>query len=88
MTAVYDRQKLLSEKNIDKAFKFFDQNGDGEITADELSAVFGGGAISQINADIWAEICREVDTDGDGVISKEEFKQTMFDVLKRRASFL
>ncbi len=50
--------------------------------------MFGGGAISQMGADVWAEICREVDTDGDGVISKEEFKRTMFDVLRRRADFV
>ena len=63
-------------------------NGDGKITIDELRTVFGDSAISEEGEGIWAEICRDVDTDGDGIISKEEFKKTMFDVLKRRSDFV
>lgn len=36
MTAAINRDKLLKKDNLLKAFKIFDQNGDGILTQDEL----------------------------------------------------
>ena len=37
VTAAYDRVKLLSQRNITRAFNMFDKNGDGQITEEELT---------------------------------------------------
>ena len=46
IAAAFDKVKLLTEPNLEKAFKVFDQDGDGRISQDELRRVFGGGAVS------------------------------------------
>ena len=33
ITAAYDKQKLITSQSIDRAFKLFDQDGDGSISA-------------------------------------------------------
>lgn len=50
------------------------QDGSGTIDADELKEILGG----QIQDEaVWNEIIKEVDTNGDGVISLEEFTEMM-----------
>ena len=51
----------------------FDDNGDGEIDADELQGVLGEdfGAI--------VEMIKEVDVDGNGKVSFEEFAKAMME---------
>jgi Ca2+-binding EF-hand superfamily protein len=36
-----------------------------------------GGQLSDVDENVWTEIVREVDINGDGVISKEEFTTMM-----------
>ena len=45
IAAAFDKVKLLTEPNLQKAFKIFDQDGDGNISPEELKRVFGGGAV-------------------------------------------
>jgi Ca2+-binding EF-hand superfamily protein len=53
----------------------FDKDGGGTISTDELREVLGvGGNISE---EVWSKIIREVDENGDGEISFEEFKTMM-----------
>ncbi|XWS75565.1 hypothetical protein CRYUN_Cryun01aG0101200 [Craigia yunnanensis] len=55
----------------DRIFKRFDANGDGKISATEL-----GDALKTLGSVTGEEITRmmsEIDTDGDGFISYEEF---------------
>jgi Ca2+-binding EF-hand superfamily protein len=59
-----------------EAFKLFDRDGSGEITASEIKAILGSGK-KLANEAIFDEIIKEVDVNGDGVISFEEFKQMM-----------
>ena len=44
ITAAFDKQMLLSEANINRAFKMLDINGDGKIDRSELIQVFNNGA--------------------------------------------
>ena len=37
--ALSDKEKLLSDKNLEEAFKFFDKDNSGFITWDEIAAV-------------------------------------------------
>ena len=51
------------------------QDNSGQITKDELREVLEGTAVNDDN--IWNELIREADTDNDGQICFEEFKQMM-----------
>merc|ERR1711972_762339 len=64
------QRKILStnEQYVKDIFTVFDENGDGQIDAEELAKVIEG------DEDEIKELIREIDTDGDGVISFEEFK--------------
>jgi len=73
------QRKLLSvnDSYIHAVFSVFDENGDGNINADELAKVLdmqGAGDDEKI-----VEIIKEVDSDGDGVISWDEFRIAMLE---------
>jgi calcium-dependent protein kinase len=53
----------------------YDKDGSGAISTDELKEVLGVGA--QISEDVWDKIISEVDENGDGEVSFEEFKTMM-----------
>ena len=46
ITAAYNREMLLSQQNLQIAFKMFDQDGNGQLSMDELKAVFASGSAS------------------------------------------
>lgn len=51
--------------------------------------MFGGGSVSFAQGEkMWDEIMREVDSDNSGSINYTEFKECMFGVLSKRASFV
>lgn len=63
-TATINQQELLNEPNMLAAFNMFDKDGSGTIKAEEIGAMMGlnfeGGD------EVWAEILKEVDVNGDG----------------------
>ena len=66
-----NKSKLLSREKIEAAFKAFDADGSGEITADEIKQFLGKS--NNYNEEVWNELIREVDQNGDGVIDLDEF---------------
>jgi Ca2+-binding EF-hand superfamily protein len=60
---------------LDMAFKVFDKNGDGFISSLEIKEVLGKG--TTLVDETWKKIITEVDLNGDGEISFEEFKKMM-----------
>jgi len=74
--ATINKYSILQEEKLKEAFKLFDRDGSGEITASEIKEILGSGK-KLVNEAIFDEIIKEVDVNGDGVISFEEFKQMM-----------
>ena len=70
VTATVDKSLLFQEDKIKMAFNYFDRSHRGSITVKDLSQVFGSDDQAQ-------EIMGEIDMNGDGVISYEEFHEMM-----------
>ena len=73
--ATMNKQKLLSREKLEVAFKTFDIDSSGAISADELKSILG--RYHSYDDSIWQDIIREVDTNGDGVIDLREFTEMM-----------
>ena len=75
MVATINKKKLLTNEKLEAAFNLFDKDGSGSISATEVKDVLGIG--KNIGDEVWNDIIREVDGDGDGEISFDEFKTMM-----------
>ena len=75
VAASMNRTKLLSKERLEAAFKTFDIDGSGTISADELKAILG--KYHSYDDEMWVDIIREVDSNGDGVIDLREFTEMM-----------
>jgi len=78
--ATCDLNLLLTDKNLKMAFKAFDKDGSGELTEMEIKELLG----FKENADnnLIQSIMNEIDFNGDGSISLEEFVNLMKKVIK------
>ena len=70
LAATMDMNHAIREENILRAFQQFDTTGSGSLTVSDLVAIMG----SEEHA---REVAGEIDLNGDGVISYEEFKAMM-----------
>ncbi|GLT91955.1 hypothetical protein SLE2022_098160 [Rubroshorea leprosula] len=75
IAATMHRHRVETEENLSKAFQYFDKDGSGFITRDELRQAmtrYGMGDEATID-----EILNDVDTDRDGRINYDEFVAMM-----------
>lgn len=81
--AAIDHQKMVTKQNLEFAFSLFDANHDGEIDIDEFKTALpparqkqeqGESAEDSKEDEKWQIILAEVDTNGDGGISFQEFQ--------------
>ena len=70
--ATISSKKLLNEKNIKNAFDLIDKDHSGSITIDEIKDMIG--ADQDMPDEVFKEIIKEVDTNGDGEINFDEFE--------------
>jgi len=75
--ASINKNILTTEENLKFAFNFFDKDGSGEITIDELKSVFCIGKDSAVSEALLMKIIEKIDVDGNKEISFEEFKIMM-----------
>lgn len=73
--ASMNEKQLLTNEKLAAAFKMFDKDGSGLISAEEIKDVLGFG--QNLSLDSVKEIMRQVDENGDGEISFEEFTHMM-----------
>ena len=76
LRAGLDKGKILTEKNLETAFKLYDINNRKKINAIELGNVLGNGE-DNVEANVWQELIDEADIDKDGEINFDDFKGIM-----------
>ncbi len=74
--ATTKKENILSEAKMKGAFNVFDKDQSGSISSEEVKAVLGVGKKFG-DERIWDDIIKEVDVNGDGEISFDEFKYMM-----------
>jgi calcium-dependent protein kinase len=82
--AAVSKEKFLTENVLRYAFRYFDKDNSGEITFDEIEAVFKESVSDKTNVhDSLKQIISEVDANGDGVIDFNEFAHIMKSMLNK-----
>ena len=77
LRATVDRENLVTEKNLKLAFDYFDKDHSVSLTTDEVKDVLGLTDDNEKTTKIVNDIMKEIDVNGDGVISYDEFKLMM-----------
>lgn len=75
VVAAMNEQALTTKDKLQAAFKMFDKDGSGVISADEIKEVLGFGG--NLDKEAIEMIMKQVDENGDGQISFEEFECMM-----------
>lgn len=68
ITAMCDRRLLFQRQALEEAFEYFDRDGSGEISRQELEEILEGVQMEEIEY-----LFREVDKNEDRKISRKEF---------------
>ena len=71
LRANIDSRKIVSETNLKHAFRMFDQDHSGKISAEEIGRILEGEKI--VDSYLWKQVIKEFDSNGDGEIDLEEF---------------
>lgn len=80
VTATVNRGNLLQDDKLKQAFSYYDKDNSGSISVDEIRNVLGVG--QHISDAVWKQVVLEVDDNGDGEVSFDEFKIMMQKLLK------
>ena len=75
VVATMNEKNLLSNNKLQTAFKMFDKDGGGSISTDEIKQVLSFG--QNLDEAVVQQIIEQVDKNGDGEISYEEFAAMM-----------
>jgi calcium-dependent protein kinase len=73
VVAAMNEKTLLTNERLAGAFKMFDKDASGSISPSEIKAVLTAGE-SKIPQVVLDKILKQVDANGDGQISFEEFQ--------------
>ena len=83
MSACCDRKVLRNETDLKVAFKILDTNKDGTISLDDFDDLFNSYGGAKMDNDIWENLLAEADQNDDGIISYNEFKAAMGNMLRK-----
>ena len=75
VVATMNEKNILSNNKLHTAFKMFDKDGGGSISTDEIKQVLSFG--QNLDEAVVNQIIQQVDENGDGEISYEEFAAMM-----------
>ena len=79
--AAANKESLLTHKRLSQAFNMFDVDKSGFITADELFEVLDPLTSAKTSKSDWQNIIKDIDENGDGLISFQEFKSLMIELI-------
>ncbi|CAD8124701.1 unnamed protein product [Paramecium sonneborni] len=77
--ASMDRKKAVQLEKLKEAFQIFDKDGNGFISELEIKEVLGP-SLTGIDEKYWLDMIKEIDRNGDGQISFEEFCEMMMKI--------
>ena len=77
VVAAMNEHQLASEDKLRAAFRMFDKDGSGIISAEEIREVLTFGGSNSLSTEAVDKIIKQVDENGDGEISFEEFVRMM-----------
>jgi len=77
VVAATSQSQLTSQEKLRAAFKMFDKDGSGIISADEIREVLCFGGTNSLSEEQVDAIIKQVDENGDGEIQFEEFVTMM-----------
>lgn len=78
IAATIEKNIYMKEDKLFAAFRMFDQDGSGKISADELRKVLGSDPnYSNVDKKYWDDMIKENDQNGDGLIDYNEFIDMM-----------
>ena len=81
VVASIDKVRLLTDEKLRLAFGLFDKDGGGSISPEEIKTTLVGSSDTTIEDDVWQKILEEVDVDGSGEISYDEFSLMMRNIV-------
>ena len=82
--AAVSKERFINENVLRFAFRYFDKDGSGEITFDEIETIFKDSITNKSKVhDSLKKIVDEVDSNKDGIISFTEFSDIMKKMLKK-----
>jgi calcium-dependent protein kinase len=73
LTVSINRDKVLMKENLECAFKAFDIDNSGNISLEELMALFK----NKTDRSLFEKMIKDIDKNNDGEISFDEFKTIM-----------
>ena len=74
LRATIDPKIILSDENLVYAFNFFDRDNTGRISVEKIMSIF---VDDKVNEEVFRSIFNEIDTNQDGEIDFQEFKNMM-----------
>lgn len=81
VAATTNEKSFISQNRLKSAFKAFDKDGNGQISAEEIKQILGFGHPGGLDEETVDKIIQQVDENGDGEISYEEFANMMMKTL-------
>lgn len=77
VVAATNQSSITTQEKLQAAFRMFDKDGEGTISAEEISQVLNFGGSNSLSTEAVDAIIKQVDENGDGEIQFEEFVMMM-----------
>lgn len=77
LRAAMNKERILTEKNLQAVFNLFDKDRSGKISISEIRNILGGEGDLKITDEVWSQVVSEMDNNGDGEVEFKEFKAMM-----------
>jgi calcium-dependent protein kinase len=84
LRAAMNKERILTEKNLQAVFNLFDNDRSGKISIGEIRNILGGDSDLKISDEVWSQIVNDMDGNGDGEVEFKEFKAMMNKLLDSR----